>query len=46
VETAENGTFSVTIELDYGENTITVNATVDGKELAARTMTVRYIPSE
>jgi nitrogen fixation protein FixH len=45
VETAEDGTFSATVELEYGENTITVNAAVDGQEPVTKTVTVRYVPS-
>ena len=44
VGTAEDGTFSTTVELKYGENTITVNAIVDGQEPVTKTVTVRYVP--
>lgn len=36
VEVAEDGTFFADIELDYGENNITVSASVEGMELVKR----------
>jgi len=39
-EVAEDGTFSASAELDYGENTITVEATVEGREPETRTVSV------
>ncbi len=46
VEVAEDGTFSTTVELDYGENTIAVNAAVEGQEPVTKTVMVRYISPE
>ncbi len=43
VEVAEDGTFSTTVELDHGINTITVSAAVEGQEPVTKTVTVRYI---
>ena len=43
VETVEDGTFSTSVDLDYGENTIVVNATVEGQEPATKTVTVTRI---
>ncbi len=43
VEVAEKGTFSTTVSLDHGENTITVSAEVEGQEPVTKTLTVRYI---
>jgi hypothetical protein len=42
VEVAEDGTFSTTVSLDHGENTITVSAAVDGQEPVTKTVTVIY----
>ena len=39
-EVATDGTFSASAELDYGENTITVEATVEGGETETRTVSV------
>ena len=46
VELAEDGTFSTTVELDYGENTIAVSAAVEGQEPVTKTVMVRYISPE
>jgi flagellar hook assembly protein FlgD len=46
VEIAEDGTFSTIVELEDGENTITVSATVEGQEPVIKTVAVRFIPSE
>jgi hypothetical protein len=43
VEVAEDGTFSTTVKLDHGINTITVSAAVEGQEPVTKTVTVRYI---
>jgi hypothetical protein len=43
VEVAEKGSFSTTVSLDQGDNTISVSATVDGQEPVTKTVTVRYI---
>ena len=42
-EIATAGTFSASAELNYGENTITVEATVDGWETETRTVSVTRI---
>jgi flagellar hook assembly protein FlgD len=42
-EVAEDGTFSASAELEYGENTITVVTTVDGREIETRTIHVTRI---
>jgi flagellar hook assembly protein FlgD len=42
-EVAEDGTFSASTELEYGENTITVVTTVDGREIETRTIHVTRI---
>ena len=44
VDVAEDGTFTTSIELAEGENTITVMATAEGKEPAEKTITVTYTP--
>ena len=46
VELAEDGTFSTTVELDYGENTIAVSAVVEGQQPVNKTVMVRYISPE
>jgi hypothetical protein len=46
VEVAEKGTFSTTVSLDHGDNTIEVSATVEGQEPVTKTVTVRYISPE
>jgi hypothetical protein len=46
VELAEDGAFSTTVELDYGENTIAVSAAVEGQEPVTKTVMVRYISPE
>jgi hypothetical protein len=46
VEVAEKGTFSTTVSLDHGDNTIEVSATVEGLEPVTKTVTVRYISPE
>jgi hypothetical protein len=46
VEVAEKGTFSTTVSLDHGENTIVVGATVEGQETVTKTVTVRYVSPE
>ena len=43
VEVAQDGTFSTTVELDYGENTIVVNATAEGEEAVTRTVTITRV---
>ena len=43
VEVAQDGTFSTTVELDYGENTIVVNATAEGEEPVTRTVTITRV---
>ncbi|UCC90710.1 MAG: hypothetical protein JSW24_00645 [Dehalococcoidia bacterium] len=45
VETVEDDTFSTTVELEYGENTITVNAAVEGQASVIKTVTLKYIAS-
>ena len=46
IELADNGTFSTSLELDQGENTIVVSATAEEQEPVTKTLVVRYIPSE
>ncbi len=46
VELAEDGTFSTTVELDYGQNTISASATVEGQEPVTKTVTVNYTSPE
>ena len=46
VEIAEDGTFSTIVELEDGENTITVSAAVEGQEPVIKTVIIRYIPPE
>ncbi len=46
VATAEDGSFSASIELDFGENTVEVNAETEGGELVTKTIQVTYTPSE
>lgn len=41
-EVTEDGTFSASVELVEGENTIEVTATVEGKKPVAQTITVTY----
>jgi hypothetical protein len=43
VEVAQDGTFSTTVELDYGENTIVVSATAEGEEPVTRTVTITRV---
>jgi len=43
VELAEDGAFTTTVELDYGENTITVSATVEGQETVTKTVTITRV---
>jgi hypothetical protein len=43
VELAEDGAFSTTVELDYGENTIAVSATVEGQETVTKTVTITRV---
>ena len=45
VEMSDDGTFSTSIDLEYGENNITVNATVNGQEPVTRNLTVIRILS-
>jgi flagellar hook assembly protein FlgD len=45
-EVAEDNTFSATIELNSGENTITVTATVEGHEPITKELTVTCTPAE
>ncbi len=42
-EVATDGTFSTSVEIDYGRNTITVEATVEGWEPETRTISVTRI---
>jgi hypothetical protein len=46
VATAEDGSFSASIELDFGENTIEVTAETGGGESVTKTIKVTYTPSE
>jgi flagellar hook assembly protein FlgD len=46
VETAEDGSFSASIELDSGENAIEVTAETEGGESVTKTIKVTYAPSE
>jgi flagellar hook assembly protein FlgD len=46
VATAEDGSFSASIELDFGENTIEVTAEMEGGESVTKTIKVTYTPSE
>jgi hypothetical protein len=43
VEVAQDGTFSTTVELDYGENTIVVSATAEWEEPVTRTVTITRV---
>jgi hypothetical protein len=43
VELAEDGAFSTTVELDYGENTITVSAIIEGHETVTKTVTITRV---
>lgn len=45
-EVTNDGTFSASVELVEGENTIEIIATVDGKEPVTQTITVTYKPSQ
>lgn len=46
VEVANDGTFSASVELVEGENTIEIVATMEGKEPVAQTITVTYKSSQ
>ena len=46
VEVAEDGAFSTLVNLDHGENTIVVNATLAGQETVTKVVTVRYVSAE
>jgi len=46
VAVAEDGSYSTSVELAEGENTLTVTATAEGKEPVEESITVTYIPPE
>jgi lipopolysaccharide export system protein LptA len=43
VTVGEDGGFSTTVELDYGENTVVVSATAEGEEPVDKTVTITRV---